>query len=371
VELLVVIAIIGILVALLLPAIQAAREAARRTECKNNLKNIGLSVINHSDTLKMFPTGGSYWSPELNEFIEGGRAVGPDKMGLGWGFQVLPYLEEDAVHGLIDHAQLGPTVVPLYACPSRRGVTKISYTEAGQLRTYTLTDYAGIHPCTKIWSSDAQPLNLTTEPNSWTVRGYFVKPVADQPGYNADPASQSACQPANGVYDGVIVRSPWRANPGGYDYEFQKMDGVFVSNVPRPVTMRKITDGTSKTMLISEKHIPSPAYGGGSASDDRGWTDGWDPDTMRCTCIVPRNDNEIFPEHSGSPPFWNNPSYYTLLIGSAHPGGFNAVFADGSVRGINYDIELFVLNAMGTRNGTSAGPMLNGQISSEVPIEEE
>ncbi|MCI0351955.1 MAG: DUF1559 domain-containing protein, partial [Acidobacteriales bacterium] len=63
VELLVVIAIIGILVALLLPAIQAAREAARRNQCKNNLRNIGVSCLNHLDTLKVFPTGGGYYSP--------------------------------------------------------------------------------------------------------------------------------------------------------------------------------------------------------------------------------------------------------------------------------------------------------------------
>jgi prepilin-type N-terminal cleavage/methylation domain-containing protein len=89
VELLVVIAIIGILVALLLPAIQAAREAARRTQCKNNLKNIGLSLLNHVDTLKVFPTGGGYYSPKLHEFIEGGKPAGTAKQGLGWGFQIL------------------------------------------------------------------------------------------------------------------------------------------------------------------------------------------------------------------------------------------------------------------------------------------
>src|SRR5476649_36277 len=72
VELLVVIAIIGILVALLLPAIQAAREAARKIQCKDNLKNIGLSCLNHLDSLKVFPTGGERWSPDIDTNIENG-----------------------------------------------------------------------------------------------------------------------------------------------------------------------------------------------------------------------------------------------------------------------------------------------------------
>jgi prepilin-type N-terminal cleavage/methylation domain-containing protein len=125
VELLVVIAIIGILVALLLPAIQAAREAARRTQCKNNLKNIGLSCLNHLDTAKIFPTGGAYWSPQLDHFIVAGKAVGPDRQGLGWGFQILPYLEEDAIHNLTTEAEISSTVIPLYVCPSRRGIKKL------------------------------------------------------------------------------------------------------------------------------------------------------------------------------------------------------------------------------------------------------
>src|SRR3954471_12465643 len=93
VELLVVIAIIGILVALLLPAIQAAREAARRTQCKNNLKNIGLSIHNFYDSYKFFPTGGTIPNPGIenylrdaptvpNVFARVGPANGPLEMGL-------------------------------------------------------------------------------------------------------------------------------------------------------------------------------------------------------------------------------------------------------------------------------------------------
>jgi prepilin-type N-terminal cleavage/methylation domain-containing protein/prepilin-type processing-associated H-X9-DG protein len=370
VELLVVIAIIGILVALLLPAIQAAREASRRTQCKNNLKNVGLACINHLDTLKVFPTGGAYWSPQLDQFIEGGRAAGPQKQGLGWGFQVLPYLEEDAIASLTTEAEISDTTVPLYVCPSRRGLKKLYHPENNL--TVTLTDYAGVHPCTKIWTTDALPLDLTTQPGAWRARDYFVKPSPskDQPGFNGEATSREACVPADGVYDGVIVRSPWRADPGNYDYQFQKMAGVFASNVPNPITTAKISDGTSKSMLITEKYLPNGAYEGGSASDDRGWTDGWDSDTMRCTCIRPMNDGDNDSEHTGVPERnWNNVSFYTLVIGSAHPSSFNAVFADGSVRSFNYDIDLFLLNALGTRNNTSAGPVIGGRVSAEVSTE--
>src|SRR6478735_5398048 len=134
VELLVVIAIIGILVALLLPAIQAAREAARRTQCKNNLKNIGLSIHNLYSTFKYFPTGGTQNDPDIGSYLHNtqpppnplnrvGPANGPLEQGLGWMFQILPFLEEGAVSGIVKQSQLQSQPITLYNCPSRRGVT--------------------------------------------------------------------------------------------------------------------------------------------------------------------------------------------------------------------------------------------------------
>src|SRR5262245_17008029 len=91
VELLVVIAIIGILVSLLLPAIQAAREAARRSDCQAHLKNIGIAVLNYVDTHKVFPTGGARYLQTgfgIEQNLDSGRPLGPGKQGLGWGFQI-------------------------------------------------------------------------------------------------------------------------------------------------------------------------------------------------------------------------------------------------------------------------------------------
>ena len=138
VELLVVIAIIGILIALLLPAIQAAREAARRTQCKNNLKQIGLAAHAHVDAQKFFPTGG--W---------GYRWMGDPDSGYGtrqpggWGYTMLPYLEESVIFNLgrgqttalkqNTLAQVAAIPAPFFTCPSRRDSAFIGYIHSSDL----------------------------------------------------------------------------------------------------------------------------------------------------------------------------------------------------------------------------------------------
>jgi prepilin-type N-terminal cleavage/methylation domain-containing protein/prepilin-type processing-associated H-X9-DG protein len=351
VELLVVIAIIGILVALLLPAIQAAREAARKIQCKDNLKNIGLACLNHVDTLKVFPTGGEFPNPSLEYYFEGGHLMGPEKQGLGWGFQILPYLEEGAVHDLKKEADIGPVSITIYNCPSRRGVTKVpaQVLETSAPIIVSLTDYGGVFPCTSLkQQSDPfnllPPLDLTTQADPWTARNYFTA-------YSGYSGTNHA------VYDGVIVRTPWHNDTANYSVRKSTPggDSHFWVDVPYPTKIAGITDGTSKTMLITEKYLRSDLYDGRTSSDDRGWSDGWDPDVMRCTCVNPLNDSQIDKDHSPAPPDVINASFFDLQIGSAHTGGFNAVFADGSVHTMSYDISLPVLNALGTRNGTSSG----------------
>jgi prepilin-type N-terminal cleavage/methylation domain-containing protein/prepilin-type processing-associated H-X9-DG protein len=117
VELLVVIAIIGVLVALLLPAVQAAREAARRAQCKNNLKQIGLALHNYESARRTFPAGFISQAAEIN-----GVGIGP---GWSWGAQIFPYLEESTIQVDLKRAITDPfhdgvrvLTLPMFRCPS-------------------------------------------------------------------------------------------------------------------------------------------------------------------------------------------------------------------------------------------------------------
>jgi prepilin-type N-terminal cleavage/methylation domain-containing protein/prepilin-type processing-associated H-X9-DG protein len=360
VELLVVIAIIGVLVALLLPAIQAAREAARRTQCKNNLKNVGLALLNHHDTLKMFPTGGATWGSVIDIFQENGKPFGPEKQGLGWGYQVLPYLEQGAMQSITTQNALKDVVVPIFSCPSRGGGFRRS--PNGDGTTTVKTDYAGTHPCVQIRQqapftvqqiADILPYNQMQEHFYQGFRDDdFPAPPIDgsATGWPTFPVEggHGTLPPSNAVYDGVIVRSPWRFER--YSLRDKVGLGVFIPNVPRPVEIGQISDGTSNTMMVGEKYVRFDLHDVKSPSDDQGITEGWDPDVMRCTCARPLNDSQIDPEYTSVPPDFG-PAFEAMMLGSSHPGGFNVVFADGSVRTINYDIDVVTLNYLGTRSG--------------------
>ncbi|MCA9155209.1 MAG: DUF1559 domain-containing protein [Planctomycetales bacterium] len=116
VELLVVIAIIGVLVAMLLPAVQAAREAARRSSCTNNLKQLGLAFHNYHDTFKSFPLGGHDGPTNCCSADQGQTG------NYAWTYHILPFLEQTNAYdqGTTNYTQLRQTVIGGYYCPTRR-----------------------------------------------------------------------------------------------------------------------------------------------------------------------------------------------------------------------------------------------------------
>jgi prepilin-type N-terminal cleavage/methylation domain-containing protein len=353
VELLVVIAIIGTLVALLLPAVQAAREAARRSTCQNNLRQIGLAIHNHVNSYGVFPTGGAETHPKIEHYIASGKPLGPDKQGLGWAYQILPYLEEGTLQLLVRQDELQAAAIPLYVCPSRRTVSsaKVSAEILGGKPVF-LIDYAAAQPCTV--ECPAGSAGCSDPPVRYNPRDsvpispakYEINWPSIWGGKNMNFRLQEHYQ----VYDGVIVRSAWRRNdplfthgaPGG---------GEFLVGVPGPTTFAKITDGTSKTFMLGEKYVRSDNYQGGGSSDDQGWSEGWDTDIIRSTCFQPYPDSDGYQFQAlGADDIFGHEKD-VVYFGSAHSGGFHGIFADGSIQTLSYDIDVVLFNALATRAG--------------------
>ena len=314
VELLVVIAIIAMLVTLLLPAVQAAREAARRTQCINNLRQIGLACLNHESALGMFPGGGDTPWPRIEDNVIGGINLGPEKHGFSWAFQVLPYMEELNVHQITSTEQIERTFVPMYACPSRRELNP-SAQQGGRI----LMDYASATPRGGVRSGgEFRQYSWDSEDSYWQGSIWSV--------------------PGNKQYNGLIVRAnawpPTTKNDVGSS---------------KPTTAGKVVDGFSKTMLIGEKRLIQARYQTGDWHDDRGWSDGWDPDTVRSTAFEYGRD---LAQPQDAPRGIRDFGFH---FGSTHQIGMHAVFGDGAVHKIPYSIDREIFNSMGDRR--DGGPV--------------
>lgn len=284
VELLVVIAIIGVLVALLLPAVQMAREAARRTQCSNNLRQFGLAFLNHADVLKIFPDGGENWDPvAYPRVMQNGTPATAPNQNWGWGYQILPYIEQTTVWTAQTDADVRGAIIKSYYCPSRRKPMTISVGPTNPTIPAAMIDYVG---------------NAGTEA--------FLEPVQTQT-VNGIGVDIPGAAVGNGT-DGVVVRKP-----GTYP------------NRSQSVRLAMLSDGTSNTMLIGEKRLRPENLGKAQSHDDQGFTSGWDRDEVCWGNIPPDMDRR------------NQDGFYQF--GSAHPSGFNSVWCDGSVHIIRYNIQ--------------------------------
>jgi prepilin-type N-terminal cleavage/methylation domain-containing protein len=305
VELLVVIAIIGALVALLLPAVQAARESARRMSCQNNLKQIGLAVHNFHDVFGHFPTSGNAGGPTLINGMPAGQKGTPYQQS-GTLFQILPFIEQQALYNCGDVNKIRGTPIKSYYCPSRR--PPVTRPNSGGTQLLALNDYA-----MPIWKDTTAGAGLGgANPGCWNWWNDTTGDQTNHPFYKQT----------------IFVRGGKGNDPNGQPFAFP------------PGRMAEITDGTSSTVMMAEKFVDitryrppqvdlDPAEAGASPNSgftDAGYFGGWTWGTMRCTQGGPIRDQRF-----QSTAWWQ-------MFGSPHPAGCVAVFADGSVKGFNFNI---------------------------------
>ncbi|MDZ4659318.1 MAG: DUF1559 domain-containing protein [Bythopirellula sp.] len=333
VELLVVIAIIGVLVALLLPAIQAAREAARRMSCQNNLKNIALACLNYEASKNALPPG------SLN-------TRDPQKSGLGWTVQILPYVEQstvsqeaidefiatdDAYGSAMD--ELNKLLMPMYLCPS---------------------DPELLLQTEKFGNADRRAMSYAGVAGSYFSRTGRCPANRDGDDYCVATSTTNLFGPNN--HDGLLTQG-W------------------------PVALKQATDGISNTLMIGERTYqirawmigaywldPSiggpPAVRGGKRATA---PDGPQPSTANFACknltaAYALNHDPFqgcYQDHNNA--LGDRPqvpdstprviSVNDLPFGSRHPGGVNFARGDGGVSFLDDALDSRVYLALGSRNG--------------------
>jgi prepilin-type N-terminal cleavage/methylation domain-containing protein len=309
VELLVVIAIIGVLVALLLPAVQAAREAARRQQCQNNLKQLSLACLNFEGAQRALPTGGWGW----HWMGDPDAGYGKNQPG-SWLYNILPYLEESSVRTIaaglpdaqkrVELMKLSETPVAAMNCPTRRRPVPYVYYWNDTYRNMNTPRVAVRGDYGACMSGQVLPIDGFDEPKT-LVEGRTT--------FDWDMAL-SKKNKLKIPFDGVVI---------------------FHS----PVELQRITDGLSKTYLLGEKAHVIPHYEDGKAAwDDQSYYLGFDEDTNLSSYDLPIVDSPLDID-------------VHFRFGSAHPTVFHMVFCDGSVHPTSYDIDKVVHRSLGSRNG--------------------
>jgi prepilin-type N-terminal cleavage/methylation domain-containing protein len=319
VELLIVIAIMGMLMQLLLPAVQAARESARLTSCKNNLRQVGLACMNHEAAHGYLPTGGWGWG----WIGDPDRGVGPNQPG-SWCYQLLPYLEQHTVHGIGQGMQgaaeadalaiLAATPVTLLYCPSRRPPVTTP-------NMYGPVERAGFERGDLFWFNAKQAVLL--------ARSDYVANVGDRWVFWHEGPSPAEAGTGKGFFEFSDIQ-------GKAGLSIDEVTGVVVQR--RPVEFKQITDGLSQTFFAGEKPIPIAEYDTGRAlNDDQSAWNGDDWDTVASTQFVPLSDSL-----PGSADF-------SIPFGGAHVNGVVIVNCDASVHVVSFDIDPEVHRRFGNR----------------------
>jgi prepilin-type N-terminal cleavage/methylation domain-containing protein len=312
IELLVVIAIIAILIALLVPAVQKVREAAARTQCINNLKQLALGVHSYHDANKRFPPNGTdilyNWtggSVTINGVTYTGDRNVPGRYHWTWIARILPYIEQGplATQYNIPNATLGQAEAGLAAqiqvllCPAT-GDNPNPATDWANIPGISMgiTNYKGVSGSN--WGDNGPGHTFTT--------------AFRNPDVNGGTAAFDGLDHGNGI--------------------FYRSDGG------RKLTMLMITDGTSNTFMIGESMHSYDMHCGGWAY----------PNYVNATCAIPLNYNDG-PPGSPSPGYRNWPNRYSFH--SRHNSGANFALGDGTARFVTDSVDISIYRAMATIKG--------------------
>ena len=302
VELLAVIVIVAMLMGLLLPAVQSAREASRQTICRNNLKQIGVAAHAHESTNRFFPSGGwGYaWAGDPD------RGFGKNQPG-SWVYSLLPFLEATALWQLgggqpwpaksVAVRVVAGTPLAVMNCPTRR--SQGAYPPGGFV------------PCNAATSGVASPASAKTD---YAISNGVAAGIW---------AAWGPAFPSGGLAPNITPSGPWDCVPG---------NGI--SSQRSEVTAAHVVDGLASTYLVGEKYLMvGGAMGHG---DNETMYSGVNDDSMR---------------QAGQAPFPDTPGFLgNWWFGSSHAASCNMVFCDGSVRAISYSIDVQTHRNLAQRN---------------------
>ncbi len=313
VELLIVITIIGVLVALLMPAVQSARESGRRAKCMNNIKHLALANLEFEAAYRFLPGGGWGWG----WVGDADRGAGIRQPG-GWIYNCLPYVDQTDLHDMgkgcssdvkyVQHGLRVGTPTAITICPTRRRVQVFTWWTHGS-------------------GNFQYPTSQAVARSDYAANGGDVVVEPGSMGLWSSNCMNSDCGPASIPTDATLAQVKTAADAfgtTGIDYPMSTL--AFAS----------VADGLSYTYLLGEKNIAVDMYlTGQSSGDNENQYIGFNQDIGRWT---------------GDPPMMDRKGYdYANSFGSAHEAGFNVAFCDGSACKMSYAIDPATHRQLGNR----------------------
>jgi prepilin-type N-terminal cleavage/methylation domain-containing protein len=320
IELLVVVMIISMLMALLLPTVQAAREASRRSVCANNVKQLALGCLQHLDQQGFYPSGGwgDCWAGDPD------RGFGKNQPG-SWAFSILPSIEQ----------------LPLFMMASDGDPASITTTQEG-LAELTGRAPLPVFTCPSRRQAISHPTPMYAK-NNLTMRNSSAPTTTNRSDYKMN---------------GGAVRITWGVGPTRsegnslFPTGFVDMAGTNGVVAQRSeVRAAHVFDGLSSTYLVGEKHLnPNNYYTGLDLNDDCSMFAGSDLDTVAWT------GDSIANVLTPLPPTQDTPGLLNPVFGGVHANVFIMSMADGSTHSIGYDVDGLVHLRRGSRNDRQPTP---------------